>query len=215
MIQISIGWCSQLQGAKTSPFSRFFCFFLSLDALVCWLLRFSRSFWSQSCVCLMKKKLSLFFENIHTLWSLCIIISVNTKYSMIAIHSVRSLAIQLNMFVKYHSIRILCVHRTKQLKSDTCDTTLPGKGWGGTQLVFFHKWSYYCKCLNLFFFRCWIFSGGADTTCQLHSIAIFVWNPQMTFWVQGFLLIHRVISFSSFPYSISALQRSIMLHLNS
>lgn len=153
MIQISIGWCSQLQGAKTSPFSRFFCFFLSLDALVCWLLRFSRSFWSQSCVCLMKKKLSLFFENIHTLWSLCIIISVNTKYSMIAIHSVRSLAIQLNMFVKYHSIRILCVHRTKQLKSDTCDTTLPGKGWGGTQLVFFHKWSYYCKCLNLFFFQ--------------------------------------------------------------
>lgn len=71
---------------------------------------------------------------------------------MIAIHSARSLAIQLNMFVKYHSIRILCVHRTKQLKSDTCDTTLPGKGWGGTQLVFFHKWSYYCKCLNLFFF---------------------------------------------------------------
>lgn len=71
---------------------------------------------------------------------------------MIVIHSARSLAIQLNMFVKYHSIKILCVHRTKQLKSDTCDQPYypPGQGLGGTQLVFLHK-SSCCKCLNLFF----------------------------------------------------------------
>ena len=143
------------------------------------------------------------------------IISVNTKYSMIAIHSARSLAIQLNMFVKYHSIRILCVHRTKQLKSDTCDTTLPGKGWGGTQLAFFPQVELLLQMSQPVFFSDVESSQVVLTqTCQLHSIAIFVWNPQMTFRVQGFLLIHRVISFSSFPYSISALQRSIMLHLN-